>query len=56
MKTRMEGKKKTTTDHANTINTDALISDFEFMHRMLRMNMALDIDVAIAGSATKQNR
>lgn len=56
MKTHMDGKKKMIVNNANTINTDALISDFEFMHRMLRMNMALDIDVAIVHAAPKQKR
>jgi hypothetical protein len=56
MKDRLEGKKKMAVDYSNAINTDALISDFEFMYRMLRMNLVLDIDVAIVNPATKQKR
>jgi hypothetical protein len=56
MKTHMDGKKKMIVNNTNTINTDALISDFEFMHRMLRMNMALDIDVAIVHADKKQKK
>ncbi len=44
MKTKFEAKKRKESANTDFINTDALISDFEFMYRMLRMNMALDID------------
>ncbi|HEX2936708.1 MAG TPA: hypothetical protein VHO72_15240 [Bacteroidales bacterium] len=47
MKTKSEAKKKRESDYIELINTDAFISDFEFMYRMLRMNMALDIDFIV---------
>lgn len=55
MKTKSEAKKHRESDYTELINTDALISDFEFMHRMLRMNMALDIDVVVP-AMPKQGR
>jgi hypothetical protein len=55
MKTKFETKKGKELGNADFINTDALISDFEFMYRMHRMNMTLDIDV-IANTPPKQKR
>lgn len=55
MKTKPDAKKKLESDYTELINTDAFISDFEFMYRMMRMNMVLDID-AIVSPLPKQRR
>lgn len=55
MKTKPDAKKKLESDYTELINTDAFISDFEFMYRMLRINMALDIDTVVCPTP-KQRR
>jgi hypothetical protein len=59
MKTKTIGKENGVVGFTKTINTDDLISDYEFMYQMFRMQMKLDIDNDITergNKAKKQNQ
>lgn len=56
MKAKVERKENMGMEFNQTVNTDALISDFEFMYQMFRLQIKLDIDTNMAGNAVVNKR
>jgi len=56
MKAKVERKENMGMEFNQTVNTDALISDFEFMYQMFRLQIKLDIDTNMAGNAAVNKR